>query len=105
MKQPRLWAELCAAVAGRPGGLCRVFGSREAAKPRSREGRRKGRGSVFEYEYRFTEYEYEVRFFGGGFPGCVWAGRSRRLHQQSQFCRSSAPAICVLAGYRGAGGR
>lgn len=100
MKQPRLWAELCAAVAGRPGGLCRVCVSREAAK----EGAKVG-GSVFEYEYRFTEYEYEVRFFGGGFPGCVWAGRSRRLHQQMQFCRSSAPAICVLAGHRGAGGR
>ena len=75
------------------GGRVDFAGCLAHAKPRSREGRRKGRGSVFEYEYRLTEYEYEVRFFGGGFPGCVWAGRSRRLHQQSQFCRWSAPAI------------
>jgi hypothetical protein len=52
------------AVSG--AGGCRRLGSREAAKPRSREGQ--GRRVFFDYEYEYrppgrTEYEYEVSFF------------------------------------------
>jgi hypothetical protein len=48
--------------------LCRLFGSRAAAKQGAR-----GKGPVFEYEYRFTEYEYEGRLYWGA----LYAFRTR----------------------------
>jgi hypothetical protein len=59
------------------GGVLQAVGltrSREAAKGNAKVSDQR---AVFEYEYRFTEYEYEGKFFWGGDVFCVFRTRTQ----------------------------
>ena len=58
------------------GGVLQAVGLTRSREDANEGGEVRGQRSFFEYEYRFTEYEYEGKFFGGD-VFCVFRTRTQ----------------------------